>query len=105
MTTGLAILPILMLVQLPPSPDPKPLPIAGIVVDASDHPVPGAEVWLAEAVPPAEGRRSGTELLAPVPAGPVAGESPALGHARTDAAGRFTVEMPAAVVARPGVIV
>jgi protocatechuate 3,4-dioxygenase beta subunit len=89
------------LAQLPPSPDPRPVPISGVVVDASDRPVGGAEVWLAEAVPPAEGRRAGTELLGPVPAGPVAGVSPALAHARTDAAGRFAVRIPAEVVARP----
>lgn len=88
------------LAQLPASPDPKPIPVAGTVVDASDRPVAGAEVWLAEAVPPAEDRRSGTELLAPAPVGPLAGESLPLVHARTDADGRFAVEIPAEVVAR-----
>ncbi len=101
MTSGPAILAILALTQLPASPDPKPVPIAGVVVDATDRPVAGAEVWLAEAAPPAEWRRAGSELLGPVPGGPVAGESPAMAHARTDADGRFAVAVPAEVVARP----
>ena len=101
MAPGTAILAILALTQLPASPDPKPVPIAGVVVDATGRPVAGAEVWLAEAVPPAEGRRAGPELLAPVAPGPVAGEAPAMAHARTDAGGRFAVEVPAEVVARP----
>ena len=101
MAPGTAILAILALTQLPASPDPKPVPIAGVVVDATGRPVAGAEVWLAEAVPPAEGRRAGPELLAPVAPGPVAGEAPAMAHARTDADGRFAVEVPAEVVARP----
>ena len=50
------------LAQLPASPDPKPMPITGVVVDESDRPVANADVWLAEALPPDEGRRAGMEL-------------------------------------------
>ena len=62
MAPGTAILAILALTQLPASPDPKPVPIAGVVVDATGRPVAGAEVWLAEAVPPAEGASRGTGI-------------------------------------------
>src|SRR5262249_32427670 len=63
------------LVHWPPSPDPKPVRIVGVVVDDAGRLVGNADGWLAEAVSPAEGRRSGNELLVPAPAGPVAGES------------------------------
>ena len=54
----------LVMVELPASPDPKPIPIRGLVVDglASDRPVAGADVWLAEIQLPGGGRRSGIEL-------------------------------------------
>ena len=55
------------LAQLPASPDPKPVPITGIVVDDSGRPVANADVWLAEAIPPDEGRRFGMELWYVVP--------------------------------------
>ncbi len=48
--------------QLPASADTKPVPITGVVVDESDRPVANADVWLAEARPPEEGRRAGMEL-------------------------------------------
>ena len=52
------------LAQLPASPDPKPVPLAGMVVDASGRPVANADVWLAEASrPPDEAGRFGTGAL------------------------------------------
>ena len=59
---SLTTLVLLALVQLPPSADPKPVPITGIVVDGSGRPVAFADVWLAEAISPDEGRRFGIEL-------------------------------------------
>ena len=50
------------LAQLPASADPRPVPITGVVVDESGRPVANADVWLAEALPPDEGRRVGVEL-------------------------------------------
>jgi hypothetical protein len=90
--------------QLPVSPDPKPMPISGVVVDNSG-PRPGqsvanADVWLAEAYAPDEGRRSGMELwwtgLTPASEG----RTGVLVRARTDASGGFTLLVPAEVVAQ-----
>ncbi len=90
--------------QLPVSPDPKPMPISGVVVDNSG-PRPGqsvanADVWLAEAFAPDEGRRSGMELwwtnLTPASEG----RTGVLVRARTDASGGFTLLVPAEVVAQ-----
>lgn len=91
----------LTLGQLPPSPDPAPVPIRGLIVDASGRPVASAEVWLAEAVPPAEDRRAGPGILETIPTGPMPGEAPALAHGGTDPDGRYTLAIPAEVVARP----
>ena len=43
---------ILTTAQLPASPDPKPMPIAGAVVDGSGKPAADVDVWLAEATGP-----------------------------------------------------
>jgi hypothetical protein len=54
----------LVMVELPASLSPKPIPIRGLVVDGLtlDRPVAGADVWLAEIQLPSGGRRSGMEL-------------------------------------------
>jgi hypothetical protein len=54
----------LVMVELPASLSPKPIPIRGLVVDGLtlDRPVAGANVWLAEIQLPGGGRRSGMEL-------------------------------------------
>ncbi len=88
------------LAQLPPSPDPKPVPINGTVVDGSGAPVANADVWLAEAIAPADGRRTGSELLDPDLTKQADGTTPALAHTRADAAGRFALEVPAEAAAR-----
>ncbi len=91
---------IMALAQLPASPDPKPVPIVGTVVDGSGAPVAHANVWLAEATNPDEGRQVGVELFYAPLTGPSEGAPSILVHTRTDAAGRFTLEVPAEVVAR-----
>src|ERR1700751_5239689 len=87
------------LAELPSSPDPKPMPVIGIVVDDSGRPVSEAEVWLAEALPPDLGRRFGVELWWAALRGPAGGALPILVHARTGADGRFALELPAEAVA------
>lgn len=91
---------LLALAQLPPSPDPKSMPVAGVLHDASGAAGADADVWLAQAIAPADGRRSGTELLGPVASMPASGMPPTLAHAHTDAAGRFGLDVPAEIVAR-----
>jgi hypothetical protein len=88
------------LAQLPQSPDPKPVPVIGAVVDDSGRPVAGAEIWLTDALPPDLGRRFGMELWWAVLSGPGEGTSPILLHARTGADGQFSLEVPAEAVAR-----
>jgi protocatechuate 3,4-dioxygenase beta subunit len=96
-----AILAALALAQPPASPDPRPVPVAGTVVDAAGRPVAGAEVWLAEAVPPAEDRRAGPGIREGTPAGPMPGEAPALASVRTDPDGKYSLAIPVEVIARP----
>jgi protocatechuate 3,4-dioxygenase beta subunit len=91
---------IMVLAQLPPSTDPKPMPITGVVVDHSGQPVAGADVWLSEANAAGEGRRAGRELGWWADRKVDEETAPILGHARTEATGRFTLELPAEAVAR-----
>ena len=91
---------LLALAQLPASPDPKPVPITGTVVDGSGSPVPFADVWLAEAMSPDEGRRFGIELWWSATTRPDEGSTPVSDHISADAVGRFTFRVPAEVVAR-----
>ena len=100
MTLVPVMLATLALAQLPPSPDPKPIPIVGTVVEGSGAPVAHANVWLAEATNPDEGRQIGVESLYAPLTGPGEGAPPILVQARTDADGRFTVEVPVEAVAR-----
>ncbi len=85
--------------QAPASADPKPIPVAGVVVDASDRPVAGAEVWLAAAESLDEGRRAGMELWYRYSTTLDEGASALLVHGRSGQDGRFTLEVPAQVVA------
>ncbi|HZW32910.1 MAG TPA: hypothetical protein VFF52_19500, partial [Isosphaeraceae bacterium] len=91
---------IMVLAQLPASPDPKPIPMTGAVVDHSGHPVAGADVWLAEAIAVDEGRRAGMELWWSMNTKPHEGTAPIQVHARTEVTGRFTLELPVEAVAR-----
>jgi protocatechuate 3,4-dioxygenase beta subunit len=86
--------------QLLPSPDPKPMPVTGVVVDGAGRPVGDAEVYLAEALPPELGRRLGLELWWATLTGPEEGTPPILVYARTGVDGNFKLELPAKAVAR-----
>ncbi len=97
---SLTTLVFLALVQLPPSADPKPVPITGIVVDRSGSPVAFADVWLAEAMSPEEGRQVGIELWWSPTTRPNEGRTPVSDHISADAAGRFTFLVPADAVAQ-----
>ncbi len=95
---------LLALAQLPVSPDPKPIAISGVVVDRSDsgagRSVANADVWLFEALSPDEGWRSGMEVWWSNLTQPSEGTTEVLVHARTDASGSFTLNVPAEAVAR-----
>ncbi len=80
--------------------DPKPVPIAGIVVETSGRPATGADVWIVDARTADESRRFGMEVIWSSRAKPSEGTIPVLLHGRTDAAGRFTLDLPPEVVAR-----
>ena len=58
------VVPSLMfaLAQLPSSPDVRPIPVSGVVVDAAGAPARDAEVWLIRANRPEEDRKSGMTL-------------------------------------------
>jgi protocatechuate 3,4-dioxygenase beta subunit len=97
---SLTSLVLLALAQLPPSADPKPITVAGTVVDGSGAPVAVADVWMGEAIIPDDGRRSGMEVWWSATSRPEEGSTPVSDHIATDAAGRFTFRVPAEVVAR-----
>ncbi|MGP0063617.1 MAG: carboxypeptidase regulatory-like domain-containing protein [Isosphaeraceae bacterium] len=88
------------LAQLPASPDPRPIPVAGIVVDGAGRPATDVDVWLAQALDPDEGHRFGMELWWSTLTRSSEGTARVLVHARPDADGRFTIDIPAEAVAR-----
>src|SRR5208282_4233014 len=90
--------------ELSPSPDVQPIPVTGVVVDAAGRALRDAEIWLTRARRPEEDRRSGTELSW---SGVYAEneESIQVALARSDAQGRFRVEVPAMIAARPDPVV
>ena len=88
------------LAQLPASPDPKPIPITGVVVDDRSQPAAGAEVWLIEMMTPEEGRQPGRESPGPISDWSNDRTPSIKAHARTDGAGRFILDVPVEVVAR-----
>ncbi len=94
------VLATLALAQLSPSPDPKPVAIVGTVVDGSGRPAANVNIWLADAIRADEGRQFGEEMWYASFTDPGEGAPPILVHARSDAAGRFGLEIPAEVVAR-----
>ena len=88
------------LAQLPASPDVRPIPVSGVVVDAAGAPARDAEIWLIRANRPEEDRKSGMALswarqLVED------GQDRMLAHARTDASGRFRLDVPGEIAARP----
>ncbi len=101
MNTSIAVaLSYLTLLATSTSADPKPVPITGIVVETSGRPATGADVWIVHALTADEGRRFGMEVIWSSRAQPSDGTVPILLHDRTDAAGRFTLELPPEVVMR-----
>jgi hypothetical protein len=90
--------------QVPLSPDPRPIPITGIVVERSNagpsRPVAGADVWLVEAFAADQCRRSGMELWWTNLTPPGEGMPTMVVQGRSDLDGRFTIHIPAEAVAR-----
>ena len=87
--------------QLSPSADPQPIPIPGVVVDPSGKPAADAAVWLIDGLPPGVCRRVGLELFWMEPYARRSEDLPRIClEARTDAAGKFTLEVPAEFAAR-----
>ncbi len=60
----------------------------------------GADVWLVDAITADEGRRFGMELIWSIRTRPNDGATPVVVHGRTDATGRFALELSPEVVAR-----
>src|SRR3954469_10659977 len=85
---------------LAPSPDPRPLPISGVVVDSTGKPVAGAEVWLADGIASHDHRLFGDGMYLEPLADPGQGLAPVLVHAKTDEAGKFSVEAPVSYTER-----
>ena len=97
------ILPLLLcaMAELPASPDVRPIPVTGVVVDAAGRPLRDAEIWLTRATRVEEDRKSGLELS--WSAMQAEDEEPPV-HVvtRTDAEGRFRLEVPVDFAARSG---
>ncbi|MHB1557921.1 MAG: carboxypeptidase regulatory-like domain-containing protein [Isosphaeraceae bacterium] len=101
MTAATILLAMMVLAQAqaPVSADLKPIPVAGVVVDSSDRPVAGAEVWLAPAGSLDEGRQAGMELWYRYSTTLDEGAATILVHGRSGEDGRFSLEVPAEVIA------
>ena len=67
---------IALAAQLTPSPDPRPIPIAGVIVDPAGKPAPDVAVWLIDGISPRAFRRFGDELSLEPFAEPGAGLPP-----------------------------
>ncbi len=90
------------LAQLSPSPDPSPVPVLGLVVDASGKPVHDADLWLTRATRTGDDPKSGMELFwAARASGDEKEDKVVLAHTRSDVQGRFRLEVPTEVAARP----
>jgi hypothetical protein len=90
------------LAQLSPSADPLPIPVSGLVVDASQKPVVGADLWLTRATRAEDDPKSGMELFWAARASSDDQEhTSAFAHARSDSEGRFRLEVPTEIAARP----
>ena len=79
--------------------DPKPVPVAGVVVEPSGQPVSGADVWLVNARTADEDRHFGLELIWSSRTRASEGTIPVVVHGRTDSAGRFTLELAPEITA------
>ncbi len=86
--------------QLAPSADPRPVPVSGIVLDSAGKPAAGVTVWLIDGLPAEAFRWFGDELRVAPYAGPGVGLPRIRVETRTDASGRFALEVPASFIAR-----
>lgn len=86
--------------QLAPSADPRPIPISGVVLDAAGKPAAEVDVWLIDALTPDAFRLCGDEV-GREPFGEANwGLPPVVLSTRTDATGRFSLQVPAGFAAR-----
>ncbi len=85
--------------ELSPSPDVQPIPVTGVVVDAAGRPLRDAEIWLTRATRVEEDRKSGRDLSW---MGTYSEDEEPLDlvPSRSDAEGRFRLEVTADVTAR-----
>ena len=89
----------LAIADLPASSDVLPIPVAGVVVDSSGRPLRDAEIWLTKATRVAEDRRSSLELSWSAMQSEDE-QTPVHVVTRTDAEGRFRLEVPVDFTAR-----
>jgi Carboxypeptidase regulatory-like domain len=94
------LLSITVSAQLAPSADPRPMPIAGVIVDPAVKPAPDVAVWLLDGLSPGEFRRFGDEFLMEPFNKPGTGLPVMNLETRTDSMGKFVLELPAEFAAR-----
>jgi hypothetical protein len=97
MSTMTALLALMVPAQLVPSPDPRPIPISGVVVNAAGNPVADADVWLTESQSPSSFRRFGTELALETVVELEEAQVPVLAHARTGPRGGIQCRNPSRI--------
>lgn len=90
-----------VMAELPPSSDGRPIPVTGVVVDSSGRSLRDAEVWMTRATRVEEDRKSGLELSWSAMQAENE-ETPVYVVTRTDAEGRFRLEVPVDLAARSG---
>jgi hypothetical protein len=95
---GWASLVLVVLTQAAPATGPGVHPLVGTVVDSGGRPIGGVEVWLASGSDPAVARPLiGWELWSTAAGPPEGQEVPVLARCRSDAEGRFRIDVPAEV--------
>ena len=88
--------------QLTPSADMRPVAVTGVVTTAAGQPLMGADLWLSRAARAGDDPKSGMELFWGGRAFTEDEEDAlAFAHARSDAEGRFRLEVPTEIAARP----
>src|SRR3954447_26435393 len=93
---------IASIAQLTPSADVRPVAVTGVVITTEGQPLKDADLWLARATRADDDPRSGMELLWEKRAFTEDQEdASAFAHARSDAEGRFRLEVPTEIAARP----
>ncbi len=81
MNTAIAlILSYVLLLTPPASTDSKPFVISGVVIERSEQPAAGADIWLVEAITADQDRRFGLEVIWSSRAKPSEGTIPVLVH-------------------------